>query len=65
MAKRQDSDSDSAQQDQRPTPRNEDALPEMNDETRGLASEADDEDDFDDDEDVDDEENEESDEGTF
>jgi len=62
MAKRQDSGSDSAHQNQRP---NEEAVPDSTDETRGLATDADD--DFDDTEDGDDEEEEEDggEEGSF
>jgi hypothetical protein len=51
MAKRQDSGSNSAHQNQRPTSHNEDAVPENTDNVRGIAS---DDDDFDDD-DLDDE----------
>ncbi|MBA2304176.1 MAG: hypothetical protein H0W08_16295 [Acidobacteria bacterium] len=61
MAKRQDSGSDSAHQNQRP---NEDAVPDSTDETRGLATDADD-DEFEDSEDVDDEEEEGGEEGSF
>ena len=61
MAKRQDSGSDSAHQNQRP---NEEAVPDSTDETRGLATDADD-DDFDDTEDGDDEEEEGGEEGSF
>ena len=35
MARRQDSGSNSAHENQRPTPHNEDALPEMTDTSRG------------------------------
>ena len=64
MANRQDSGSDTAQQDQRPTPRNEEAVPEMTEDARGRAAEADDEDAFEDaDDDLDEEE--ENDEGSF
>ena len=64
MARRQDSGSNSAQQNQRPTSHNEDAVPEMTEELRGRADEGD-EDEFDEvgddeDEEVDDNENEES-----
>ena len=50
MAKRQDSGSNSAHENQRPTSHNEDAVPEMTDNIRGRDEEADE---FD--EDVDDE----------
>lgn len=64
MAKRQDSGSNSAQQNQRPTSHNEDAVPETTEETRGVA--ADDEDDFEESEDAEEEADDESDEeGTF
>jgi hypothetical protein len=44
MANRQDSGSNSAHQNQRPTPHNEDAVPEMiDDEVRGRADEEDEE----------------------
>jgi len=43
MANRQDSGSNAAQQNQRPTSQNEDALPEMTDDVRGRADEGDDE----------------------
>jgi len=56
MANRQDSGSNSADQNQRPTSNNEDAVPEMTDETRGRAMEEDDEDEFEDTEDLDDNE---------
>ena len=52
MANRQDSGSDAAHQNERPTSRNDDALPEMNDDVRGRADEGDDE--FEDTEDLDD-----------
>ena len=61
MAKRQDSGSNAAHEDQRPISQNEDALPEMDDEVRGRADEGDDEE-FDDSEM--DEVDEEEDEGT-
>jgi hypothetical protein len=72
MANRQDSGSTSAHQNQRPTDHNEDAIPEMTeetrdntvrDETRGAADEAD-EDEFEDTEDLDDEDAEDE-EGSF
>ena len=52
MANRQDSGSNSAHENQRPTPHNEDALPEMSEDIRGRADEAD-EDEFEDTEDLD------------
>ena len=69
MANRQDSGSNSAHQNQRPTSHNEDAVPEMTDSgNRGIdetRNEADDDlDEFEDAEDVDDEEADEE-EGTF
>jgi hypothetical protein len=63
MAKRQDSGSDSAHQNQRPTSDNEDAVPEMPEDTRGRAEGTDDEDEFEETEDLDEEED--TDEGTF
>jgi hypothetical protein len=64
MAKRQDSGSNSAHQNQRPTSHNEDAVPEMTEETRGRAGDSDDE--FDDADEVDeDDEEEDEDEGSF
>lgn len=56
MANRQDSGSNSAHENQRPDPHNEDRLPENTDQARGLG-EPDDE--FEDDEEVEDEEEEE------
>ena len=44
MAKRQDSGSNSAHENQQPTSHNEDALPEMTDDGRNRADEADDDD---------------------
>jgi len=64
MANRQDSGSNSAHQNQRPTSHNEDAVPEMTDETRGRAEGTDEEEEFEETEDVDEEE-EETDEGSF
>ena len=56
MANRQDSGWDAAQQNQRPTSQNENAVPEMNDDVRGRAEEGDDEfDDADEGDDLDDE----------
>ena len=49
MAKRQDSGSNAAHQNQRPTPHNEDAVPEMTEDVRGRADDADD-DEFEEDE---------------
>jgi hypothetical protein len=49
MANRQDSGSNSAHENQRPTSHNEDALPEMTEDTRNRADESDD--DFEDDSD--------------
>ena len=64
MAKRQDSGSNSAQENQRPTSHNEDALPEMTEDVRNnAADESDDE--FEDTDDVDDEAEESDDEGSF
>ena len=66
MAKRQDSGSNSAHQNQRPTPHNEDAVPENTDNVRGIGSDDDDFDDDDlDDETDDEEEEEEENEGSF
>ena len=62
MAKRQDSGSNAAQQNQRPTSHNEDALPEMDDDIRGRGDEAEDE--FEDTDEEADEEDE-TDEGTY
>ena len=45
MANRQDSGSTSAHQNQRPNDHNEDAIPEMTEETRGAADDEVDEDD--------------------
>jgi len=63
MAKRQDTGSDAAQQNQRPTPPNEDAVPERTDNVQGRADEADDEFDTDDTEDLD--EDDDTEEGSF
>ena len=67
MANRSDSGSNSAHQNQRPTSHNEDAVPEMTEDTRererGAAAEG--EDDFEDTEDSEETEEEEEDEGTF
>jgi hypothetical protein len=56
MAKRQDSGSNSAHQNQRPTSHNEDAVPEMIEDNRGRATEADEEEEFEEAEDLDEEE---------
>ena len=53
MANRQDSGSNSAQENERPTSNNEDALPEMGEDVRGRADESDDDDFEDDGDDVD------------
>jgi hypothetical protein len=65
MAKRQDSGSNSAHQNQRPTSHNEDAVPENTEQTRGIGSDDDDFDDLDDDMEDDDEEEDEESEGSF
>ena len=66
MAKRQDSGSNSAHQNQRPTSHNEDAIPEDTENIRGIGSDDDDLDDDDlDDETDDDEADEEENEGSF
>ena len=66
MAKRQDSGSNSAHQNQRPTSYNEDAVPENTDNIRGIGSDDDEfEDDDVDDEMDDDEADEEENEGSF
>jgi hypothetical protein len=62
MARRQDSGSNSAHQNQRPTSHNEDAVPEMTDDTRGRADEGDEEE-FEDADDI--EETDENDEDTM
>ena len=59
MANRQDSGSDAAHQNQRPTSHNEDAVPEMTDDVRGRADEGNDE--FEDADDLDDLDNEDAD----
>ena len=64
MANRQDSGSNSAHQNQRPTAHNEDALPENTEQTRGIDSDADEFEDLDDD-DVEDEDEAEENEGSF
>jgi hypothetical protein len=63
MARREDSGGNAAQQNERPNPHNEDAVPEMADDVRGRADE-DDDDEFEDAEDLDDEDDE-SDEGNI
>jgi hypothetical protein len=66
MAKRQDSGSNSAHQNQRPTSHNEDAVPDNTENVRGIGSDDDDFDDDDLDDDSDDEEaDEEENEGSF
>jgi hypothetical protein len=55
MAKRQDSGSNSAHQNQRPNAHNDDSIPEMTDETRNMSDEGD-EDEFEDTDDLDEEE---------
>lgn len=62
MARRQDSGSNSSQENQRPTPHNEDRLPEFTEETRGRGE---DEDEFDEEDDEVDMEDEEEDEGSI
>ena len=64
MANRQDSGSNSAQENQRPTSHNEDALPEMTEDVRNSAADESD-DEFEDTDDVDDEAEESDDEGSF
>jgi hypothetical protein len=63
MANRQDSGSNSAQQNERPNAHNEDAVPEMTDDLRGRSDDDDDEFDDSDTEEVD--EDEEADEGNY
>ena len=54
MANRQDSGSNSAHENQRPTSHNEDAVPEMTDDIRGRDEEADEfDEDLDDENDID------------
>ena len=65
MAKRQDSGSSSAHENQRPTSGNEDALPEMTDDLRGRADEESEGDEFDDEEGDELDEEDESDEGAI
>jgi hypothetical protein len=57
MAKRQDSGSHPAHQNERPTPHHDDALPEMTEDPRGRASDEDD-DEFEDTEELDEDEDE-------
>ena len=64
MANRQDSGSNSAHQNQRPTPHNEDAVPDMTEEVRGQTNDESD-DEFDDSEDQDEDEEEDEDEGVI
>ena len=63
MANRQDSGSNSAHENERPTSHNEDALPEMTEDARNRADESDDE--FEDTEDLDEADEETDDEGSF
>ena len=64
MAKRQDSGSDAAHQNQRPEPYGEDAMPEMDDRVRGRAEEADAEE-FEETEDLDDDDVDDEEEGSY
>lgn len=65
MAKRQDSGSNAAHENERPTSNNEDAVPEITDDLRGRADE-DEADEFEEDEEVEGlDEEEESDEGNY
>ena len=64
MANRQDSGSNSAHENQRPTPHNEDAVPEMTEDVRSSAADESD-DEFEDAEDLDDETEESEDEGNI
>ena len=64
MANRQDSGSNSAHENERPTSHNEDALPEMTDDARNRADESED-DEFEDDSDDVDEADEDAEEGSF
>ena len=65
MANRQDSGSNSAHENQRPTSHNEDALPEMTEDVRNRADESDDDEFEDDSDDVDEADEESDDEGNF
>jgi hypothetical protein len=65
MAKRQDSGSNSAHQNQRPNSHNEDAIPENTENLRGTGSDDDEFEDDDDSEMDDDEADEEENEGSF
>ena len=56
MANRRDSGSSSAHQNERPNPHNEDSIPEMTEDTRGMADESENEDEFEDTEDLDEDE---------
>ena len=56
MANRRDSGSNSAHQNERPSPHNEDSIPEMTEDTRGMSDESEDEDEFEDTEDLEEEE---------
>ena len=61
MANRQDSGSNSAHQNQRPTSQNEDAVPEMTEDTRGRGIEGDEDEEFEETEDVDEQDEEDED----
>ncbi len=65
MANRQDSGSNSAHENQRPTSHNEDALPEMTEDARGKADESDDDEFEDDSDDVDEADEDAEDEGNI
>jgi hypothetical protein len=65
MAKRQDSGSNSAHQNQRPNSHNEDAVPENTDNVRGIGSDDDEFDELEDEGDEDEAEDEEENEGSF
>lgn len=55
MANRQDSGSNSAHQNQRPNPHNEDSIPEMSEDLRNQADDSEEDDEFEDTEDLGDE----------
>ena len=65
MAKRQDSGSNSAHQNQQPNSHNEDAVPENTESVRGIASDDDDFEDLDDEVEDDEDDQEEENEGSF
>ena len=65
MANRQDSGSNSAHENQRPTAHNEDALPEMTDDARNRADESDDDEFEDEGDDLEEGDEEAEDEGSF